>query len=451
MKKRWGKWAIILMMVIAIWSKQRIEVHAQEILGLDTIRAQSPYSDGDYLDDRQVPGLGHPKGQGGGFFGDVDFMFMQSTKAIGEQAVAFRGLFDTTGILSGALVPNQGGTQTLINGAPVTVGNGTYTSFTSGAPGTFIGPGSVALSTAMLTRSSYEPGMKITLGYQFDDGQFAVYASYLHLFEAHSQVSASLIPPMFQSPGNLSADYLTAPVFNFPTNYAGPTTKTPYDGNVIQQLSGARPTGLNYGIWNGASEMALVFTQRFDTFDLTGRFRAYSSETANVYGLAGGRFAWFWEQLKWRTTALDVNGNGTPSWTADYSNVLSQRMYGPFAGAGSDVYLGHGFSANFDATGALLLDFVKTIPKYWLEDLSIAKKVTRNSYEVVPNVNLGVNLLWNPFKNVQVRVGYQAMLFFNTKYMATPIDFNYGSLDPGYSNYFLRVVQGLNVGVGFMF
>ena len=182
-----------------------------------------------------------------------------------------------------------------------------------------------------------------------------------------------------------------------------------------------------------------------------GGIRAYSSETANVYGLAGGRFAWFWEQLKWRTTALDVNGNGTPSWTADYSNVLSQRMYGPFAGAGSDVYLGHGFSANFDATGALLLDFVKTIPKYWLEDLSIAKKVTRNSYEVVPNVNLGVNLLWNPFKNVQVRVGYQAMLFFNTKYMATPIDFNYGSLDPGYSNYFLRVVQGLNVGVGFMF
>ena len=50
-----------------------------------------------------------------------------------------------------------------------------------------------------------------------------------------------------------------------------------------------------------------------------------------------------------------------------------------------------------------------------------------------------------------MRVGYQGQFFFNTKYMEKPIGFNYGAIDPAYSTKFLRLVHGVNVGIGLTF
>lgn len=58
---------------------------------------------------------------------------------------------------------------------------------------------------------------------------------------------------------------------------------------------------------------------------------------------------------------------------------------------------------------------------------------------------------WAPLDGVMIKVGYTAMTFFNTYYMKQPIGFNQGAIDPSYNTQFLRIVHGLNVGIGFVF
>ena len=48
----------------------------------------------------------------------------------------------------------------------------------------------------------------------------------------------------------------------------------------------------------------------------------------------------------------------------------------------------------------------------------------------MPNANAAVNLWWYPIDGVQIRVGYQAMTYFNTLYMLEPVGFNFGNIDP---------------------
>jgi hypothetical protein len=50
-----------------------------------------------------------------------------------------------------------------------------------------------------------------------------------------------------------------------------------------------------------------------------------------------------------------------------------------------------------------------------------------------------------------VRIGYNAMSFFNTRYMNEPIGFNFGNIDPSYKTKYFRLLHGFNVGLGFFF
>ncbi len=60
-------------------------------------------------------------------------------------------------------------------------------------------------------------------------------------------------------------------------------------------------------------------------------------------------------------------------------------------------------------------------------------------------------LVWYPLPSVQVRLGYNAMAFFNTFSSPRPIDFNYGSLTaPMYQSTF-RLFDGLNLGLAILF
>ena len=170
-----------------------------------------------------------------------------------------------------------------------------------------------------------------------------------------------------------------------------------------------------------------------------------------MYGIAGGRFAWFFERFWWRSLSLDVSGNSQPQFAADYTNTLSQRMYGPFVGCGHEIFVANQFSISCDLTAAALLDVAKQRAKYELADKTIESKWGREEFRLVPNGNAQINLWWYPAEGVQIRVGYQAMTFFNTLYMLEPVGFNYGNIDPSYQIRYFRLIHGFNVGVGFFF
>ena len=147
----------------------------------------------------------------------------------------------------------------------------------------------------------------------------------------------------------------------------------------------------------------------------------------------------------------DIAGNGAPFWNARYNNTLSQRMYGPYIGCGHEMYIGNRFSVSTDITAAGLLNIVKERTKYKLEDNTIQNKHSRDDYTIVPSVSANIQFWWYPVQGVQMRAGYNAWTFFNTRRMEEPIDFNYGAVDPAYETQVFRIVHGINVGIGLFF
>src|SRR5262249_18028742 len=157
----------------------------------------------------------------------------------------------------------------------------------------------------------------------------SVDVSWWHLHQARYSATASLVPPGFRNGLDLADTFLTSPVFNFPIDFAG----------AARQL----PTGLGnslttFGIWNAASLMTIDFVQRADQVELTGRIPVFENDCFRTYGLIGPRFVWFWERFHWRTVDVDAFGLAVGNDAADYSNVLSQRMYGGFLGCGNECW-----------------------------------------------------------------------------------------------------------------
>ncbi len=66
-------------------------------------------------------------------------------------------------------------------------------------------------------------------------------------------------------------------------------------------------------------------------------------------------------------------------------------------------------------------------------------------------MNAAFNFWWYPIEGIQIRAGYQAMMYFNTKSLGDPISYNFGALDPAYKTDAFRWVNGLNIGVGLFF
>jgi hypothetical protein len=352
-----------------------------------------------------------PPGTRGGFYTSVEFVTLTQTRAIGDQWIATRGIVDSTGLLTGS-------------------------------PGQPLGSHAVALATTDLGRTDFQPGGRLEIGYRFEDGT-RIYANYLHLADAHYSAGATVATPFSRSGPQLFETFLYAPVFNFHPQFSGPRNKTGFD------LAGQ---GFNtYGIWNGASVMDIKFTQRYQEAEIGARMPLFQTDYSRVYGLGGGRFAWFFERFAWRTVSLDIDGLDLPQYAADYTNTLSQRMYGPFVGAGHEVFLANQFSLSLDVTAGLLLNVVKERVKYELGDETIQTKRGRETFTVVPNANANLNLWWYPTDGIQVRVGYNAMSYFNTRYMKQPVGFNYGAVDPTYETKVIRILHGVNVGFGLFF
>jgi hypothetical protein len=211
------------------------------------------------------------------------------------------------------------------------------------------------------------------------------------------------------------------------------------------------PDSVAYGIWNAASQMDIKFTQRYQQAEFGARIPMFMSDYSRVYGIMGGRFAWFFERFWWRAVSFDQAGNAGANDAARYTNDLSQRMYGPMIGCGHEIFIANQFSMSLDLTGAALLDVVKMRAKYELESEVTQSKWGRQTWRLTPNLNAAFNAWWYPVEGVQVRLGYQAMSYFNTVYMIDPVGFNFGNIDPGYRHKAFRLVHGFNLGIGFFF
>jgi hypothetical protein len=390
--------------------------------------------------DPQVPlPLYHPRADVvGGWYTGLEYVMFRQTNPIGHQLLAVRGLVDVDGSITGDLNGVVVNGNTIIRGPIV--------------PGNFIGTGNPALySDDLRGQETYQPGYRLSLGYRFNSGA-SLEANYMALVSARYTSNVSLIPTNYANlaigGGILSETFLFSPFFNLPPEFAGPN----------QELAIGNP-GAAYGIYNGALNMSIAFTQRYDEFNIKGRVPWYQDECTRIYGIGGGRFAWIWEDFHWRTVAADFTGFTRPEDVAVYANTVSNRMYGPFVGIGAERYLGRGFGIGVELEAAALLDIVKerafvqngdrNDPNRGTSFVKIKKAAT--NFAMAPETNANVELHWYPIEGIQVRAGWNFMSFFNTIAAEDPVAFDARSFEPDWKNKAVRFFDGFNVGVGFIY
>lgn len=414
-------------------------LHAQSVGATSGGFGQSNSSSEGLIDAGGLPGqpldmnylarpLGDPAKQGPFLY--MDGLFYAQTWTLGDQLVAWRGLVDTTGSIT-------------------TV------------PGTFIGSGVRALSTDQFGRSGWTPGVNLGAGFKFEDGS-TITARIMHLTGQTYGAGATLATPFARNRTDLVDSFLVSGVFNFPNQYAGPARRTAIEGTVVGQIvnpvTGAIidpgrtvPDRAFYGVWNGASNMVIEYKRWYNEVEIGGRTPLFESRTSKVYGMGGMRHHAFIDRFSWLSQVYDLAGNSGPRDQARYSNILSQRMYGPYIGCAHEMYLQDRFSLSADLHGGLMVNFSKERAKYELGDESVQAKRSLNEIDLVPTAGANVNLWWYPAKGVQVRVGYGVNTFYNTLNMEQPIGFNYGSIDPVYGRQAFRMIHGLNIGFGVFF
>lgn len=375
--------------------------------------------------------LGHARMESvGGFFTAGEFIMYRQTNTIKHQLIAVRGFTDVdgaiTGDLNGTVVNSDTDVPFIIRGPLV--------------PGTLYGSRDPALFTDDLKgQESFQPGWALSMGYKFDSGS-KIELKWQHVNRQTYTANASSVPNLGQV-GPLTADsFLFANVFNYAPEFAG----------ALQETAIGNPGSLT-GIWNGAINMTIAFQQGFDQVDIIGSVPWFQNDVCRVYGRAGGRFAWIFERFTWRTVSADFNGNSTDADVANYSNTVSNRMYGPAIGLGVDRYIGYGFSIALESDVAGLLDVARLRAKYVRGDKEIETKQSINQFQFSPMVNANVNLYWYPFEGVQIRAGYNFAAFFNTIEMGDPISFDFRAIDPDWGSRGVRFLDGFNAGIGFIF
>jgi hypothetical protein len=371
----------------------------------------------------------------GGFFTGVEFIMWRETNPLKHQIVATRGLVDFDGTitadLTGTLIePLNGGPPFILPGPRV--------------PGNFIGSNrGVLFADDARGPVTYQPGFNFIAGWKFRN-ETAVDVEWMHLAQAKYSATATLVPSGLNPGLNLSETFLFAPVYNFPNDFAGPADKLALGGPFAA-----------YGVWNGASIMQVSFVQRFEQVDITGRIPYYQDDCNRCYGLIGPRFLWMWEKFQWRTVSEDFTGVATPQDVAIYSNIVSNRLYGADIGLGfdrrlSDTPVGT-FAASLDLRVAGLLDVVKERAKYERGDHAIGSHRSKTEYTMVPEGQASASVWWYPIEGVEVKIGYDFMVFYNTIASPNPVSFNYGGVDPAWVRGQLRYLDGIHAGITFSF
>jgi hypothetical protein len=352
----------------------------------------------------------------GGLFMNFEFDLYEMSNPLSHQIVALRGFIASDNSIPGATA------------------------------GQFVGPANAALDVNQITGpKTFQPGFTFDIGYKFDDGT-ALTLSYRYLYESTYRAVATLAAPASQLRGDFAQSFLTADVFNFPPEYAGPQFKINQGGPEA-----------TFGIWNAASVMTIEFIQRFERLEAIYRIPVYETECYRVNGLVGPRFDWIWERFKWTTTDYGSTTQGAdpvtaPNWQAIYTNIVSNRMYGAVVGFNQEYYVGHGFALMCTTEVAGLLDVVKERAKYELgvRDGPPQNKRAITRYTLVPEFEVTPAIMWYPVEGIQVRCGYDFLAMLNTISSPHPIDFNYSALDPGWVST-ARFLDGFQASIALIF
>jgi hypothetical protein len=395
--------------------------------------------------------------ENGGFYTALEFVMLRQTRDFKSQRVAVRGGVD----FDGSIQADLGGSFVIV---------GTTVEFLPGPPGpagSFVGSGTQALNVDQLNSQwTYQPGWRFTGGWRFSDATtFEV--RWLHVNQARYNASADIIPPGFAVGPQLLDTWLFSPVFNFTNSFAGESVEL-----------GVGNPGAGYGIWNFAQEMSIQFQQRYDQGDFWGKSLVREDPISRTYIVAGARFAWIWESFLWRTVSRDSLGNAGPQDVANYTNTVSNRMYGPVMGCQHDVYLGTvgrigAFSMQFHVDFAPMVDIAKERAQYERGDRQASTKKSVTEYTFSPEVNGELSLTWHPVAGIEVRLGWDSMMFLNTVHTDKPISFNFGQIgatqdfgagalpgvvvpgdgrsDPIWTRKALRYMDGLSFGIGLSF
>src|SRR5262245_30308977 len=328
--------------------------------------------------------LGHYRMEEGGFWIAGDFVYWREPNPMLSQQVAVRGFRDLDGSITGR-------------------------------PGSFVGSGTEALNTNQVSGpGTFTGGLHLMAGWRLENGM-VLEASWMHLNVVRYTAQATLIPPGFFVGPHLADTFLFSPVFNFPIEFAGEP----------QNVQGGNP-GATFGIWNAAGIEQITFLQRYEQIDMTLHVPVWSTQCYRTYGLIGPRFVWIWERFKWRTVSQDTGGLSVASDVADYSNIVSNRLYGVHLGGGHEWFLGDtpigAFAVSMEGEGGLYVDFVKARAKYELETFAMTAHRNRLFEGICPAVSGKVDLWWYPIEAVQLEIGYDAAVYFNTMAGRRPID-----------------------------
>jgi hypothetical protein len=339
----------------------------------------------------------------GGFFAAFEYVIFRMYPQLDHQEIAFRGFINSSLNSSGGQVEGSGNAVLFANDAS--------------------GPG------------SFQSGWKIDLGWKFQDGT-VVTIDWFHVQEYTYTATANPVPRGFVLQGGNDANsFITAPVYNFSPAYAGPPAK-PAD---------------QYGLWNAAQSMEILYSQRFDQYEATWRQTIIEDDTYRIYGLLGPRMSWIWSRWQWITTATDAANSDLD--VGVYNNIVSNRLYGVHVGSGTEWWLGNGFAANLDLQAAGLIDVAKVWAAYQLgQHLPLVRnKRSIKDITVSPEVEGSVGLYWYPYKGISLRLGYSAMAFFNTIGATNPVDFNMGAIAPPYEHIFMQLMHGGDFGISIVF
>jgi hypothetical protein len=387
-------------------------------------RGQDPGAVGYAPSDPQIwlP-LGSTRPEDGGVYLYCDYAMWHQTNPLGHQGVAIRGLIPS----DNSVLPFAG-------------------------QGQLIGSGQKALDVQQLNGpTNYQPGWEAGIGYKFKDGT-TLTLNWFYLFDVKLSAFATLVPngrspttptgnpfPVFGD--GFSNTFLTSPVTNFPSDFAGPPQKATV-GSIFTF----------YGLWNGATLMSETFWQRFQQWDITYRMPVYDTECYRISGVMGPRFTWIWERYAWTTIDTDILGGSGAADVAIYSNVVSNRLWGAFIGCVQEWYWGHGFAGTLDTRAVAYIDSVKEIAMYQLglHFVGPENKRARTEWRPAAELDARLGIKWYPTEFIECQLSYGAMGFFNTAASVVPIDFNYGRLTPSYNSVF-RFFDGFNVGVAIVF
>lgn len=354
--------------------------------------------------------------EAGGLYMAGSYVMYQQSNPLQSQPIAYRGFIATD--------------DTVLNAA--------------GSAGTFVGTRNDVLDTNMVTGPlSYQPGFRVEIGWRFAGGD-ALSIDFLYVTEAQYNAVATLVAPNLQFRSDQADTFLTSYVYNFPVDFAGAPSK------IITPSGTAGPFSV-YGIWNGASSMQLLFLQRFQQLQATYRKPVYETENYRASAVMGPRYFWLEEKFRWMTTDVDAFGNSAPQWVGIYNNQVDNRMYGIWAGIQQEWYLGRGFAAMLTLDGAAFLDIAKLKADYQRGDGFVENKRARTKWTAVPEVQVTPSLMWYPLEGIQMLIGWDFFAFFNTVASPHPVDFNYGSITPQYTDGNFRWFNGFQASFAIIF